>query len=80
MSKKDELKDKTANGTKPVLDVVYLVTKYHDGENPCSDVVKIFQNRSNAEMFVEEMKEKYKDNISFKYKHFYFEIEEMDVY
>ena len=72
--------NENANGTKPVLGVVYLVTKYNDGEHPCSDVVKIFQNRSNAEMFVEEMKEKYKDNISFKYKHFYFEIEEMDVY
>lgn len=62
------------------MDKVYVVTKYNDGEHPCSDVVKIFKNIINAEIFVEEMKEKYKDNISFKYKHFYFEIEEIDVY
>jgi len=64
---------------KPVLGVVYLVSRYNDGEHPSSDVIKIFQNRIDAEQFVEEMKEKHKDNISFKYKHFYFEIDEMDV-
>ena len=64
---------------KPMLGVVYLVSRYNDREHPSSDVIKIFQNRINAEQFVEEMKEKHKDNISFKYKHFYFDIDEMDV-
>ena len=64
---------------KPMLGVVYLVSRYNDGEHTSSDVIKIFQNRIDAVHFVEEMKEKHKDNISFKYKHFYFEIDEMDV-
>ena len=62
-----------------VLGVVYIVSKFNDGEHPCSDVIKIFKNRTDAEYFVKEMNEKYKDNISFKCRHFYFEIDEMDV-
>ncbi|CAB4577934.1 MAG: hypothetical protein F2563_03570 [Actinobacteria bacterium] len=73
------LKNAPLSDENNVLGVVYLVIKYNNAEDLCYDVVKIFQNRSNAEMFIEEMKAKCKDDISFQYKHFYFGIEEMNV-
>ena len=81
MTIKKETPKKDFNATigNTVLGVVYIVSKFNDGEHPYSDVIKVFKNRIDAEYFVKEMNEKYKDNISFKYRHFYFEIDEMEV-
>jgi len=58
---------------------IYLVNKIDSGEYAFSDIQKIFLTSEKAQAYVEELNKKYKDNISFQYSHFYFEIEEMEV-
>ena len=41
--------------------------------------MKIFSTLEKAQAYVDELNEKYKDNLSFQYRHFYFEIEEEEV-
>ncbi len=56
---------------------VYLVNREDGGETITT--LKAFSTLEKAQAYVVELKEKYKDNISFQYSHFWFDIEEMEV-
>lgn len=58
---------------------VYLVNKEHYGECGCTTLMKIFSTREKAQAYVNELCEKYKHNLEFQYRHFYFDIEEEEV-
>ena len=58
---------------------VYLVNKEHYGEYGCTTLMKIFSTREKAQAYVNELCEKYKDKLEFKYKQLYFDIEEEEV-
>jgi hypothetical protein len=58
---------------------IYLVTKEDTGEYNFTTTLKAFSTLEKAQTYKAELEEKYKDNISFKYYHIYFEIEEMEV-
>lgn len=58
---------------------VYLVTKDDNVEYIFSNILKAFSTLEKAKAHVQELKEKYKDNISFNLGNFTFEIVEMIV-
>lgn len=58
---------------------VYLVNREDMGEYGSTTLMKIFSTREKAQAYVNELGEKYKDNLPFQYKQFYFEIEEEEV-
>ena len=58
---------------------VYVVNREDSGEYGSTTLMKVFSTLEKAQAYVNELCEKYKDNLSFQYKHFYFEIEEEEV-
>jgi hypothetical protein len=58
---------------------VYLVNREDQGEYAITTTLKAFSTLEKAQAYVVELNEKNKDNLSFQYKFFYFEIEEMEV-
>lgn len=58
---------------------VYIVNREYSGEYGSTTLMKVFSTREKAQAYVDELGEKYKDNLEFQYRHFYFEIEEEEV-
>ncbi len=59
---------------------IYLVNREDAGEGfAITTSLKVFSTLEKAQAYVTELNEKYKDSLSFQYRHFHFEIEEMEV-
>jgi hypothetical protein len=58
---------------------VYLVNREDGGEYAPITTLKAFSTLEKAQAYLVELKEEYKDSISFKRSHFWFDIEEMEV-
>ena len=63
-----------------VLGVVYIVNRVDDGEHSYTSIEMVFSSKEKAEIHKQKLEEKYMDSIGFKYKHFYFEIDEECVF
>ena len=71
---------KQSNELYRVLGVVYLVKRIYDGgEHGFESIEMAFNTKDKAYLHKKALDEKYKDSISFQYRHFYFEVEAMDV-
>jgi hypothetical protein len=58
---------------------VYLVSREDSGDYGSTTLMKVFSTPEKAQAYKGELAEKYKDNLSFQYRHFCFEIEEIEV-
>ena len=80
--KTEKLSHESENGNNAnrLLGVVYIVNRVDDGERSYTSIEMIFNSKDKAEIHKQKLEEKYKDPIGFKYKHFYFEIDEEYVF
>lgn len=58
---------------------VYLVNREESGEYATASIEKAFSSLEKAQLYKTELKEKYKNNLSFQYGSFWFDIEELEV-
>ena len=58
---------------------VYIVNGEYTGEYGYTTLMKVFLTLEKAQAYVDELDEKYKDNLSFQYKELQFVIEEEEV-
>ena len=75
-----DLKNETPTFGNVLLGVVYLVNRVDTGEYSFTTIEMAFNTKDKAETHKKILDEKYKDSISFQYRHFYFEVEELSVY
>lgn len=58
---------------------VYLVNRVDTGEYTTTEILKAFSTLEKAQVYVVELNDIWKDSLSFQYKYFCFEIEELEV-